>query len=156
MRTRIAMGMAMLTLSAMSASALGGVASGALTDFDAPSSAAAGSTITVSSVSSCFPNASVLVVLSATGGPSNPTLASAATTSNGSGGWSVQLTIPVALSPGVYDLQAFCEDPSSSTATAVEPPFRSGIAYDLIAIEITAAQVAPAAQEVVAQPTTSG
>jgi hypothetical protein len=130
-------------------------AHGALVDFSAPPSAVAGSTITVSSIASCTPDAEVLVAISATGS-SQPPLASATTTSDGSGNWSVQLTIPVTLAPGVYDLQAFCSNtPNNTSATAIDPPFQ-GLQYDLSSIEITAAAQTPVAEEVTAAPRTAG
>jgi len=130
-------------------------AHGAFIDFSAPPSATAGSTITVTSIATCTPNAEVLVAISATGS-SQPTLASATTTSDGGGSWSVQLTIPVDLAPGVYDLQAFCSNsPGETGATAIDPPFE-GTQYDLSSIEITAAAQTPAAQEVTAPPRTAG
>jgi hypothetical protein len=132
--------------------AVTGGAHGALNEFDSPPSAAAGSTITVSSIATCIPDTNVLVALSAVGS-SQPPLATATTTSDDEGDWSVQLTIPVDLAPGIYDLQAFCEDTST---TAIDPPF-DGISYDLSSIEITAAQAAPQVPEqVVAQPSTVG
>jgi hypothetical protein len=135
--------------------AFGMSAHGALVDFSAPPSAVAGSTITVSSIATCTPDAEVLVAISATGS-SQPPLATATTTSDGGGSWSVQLTIPVDLTPGVYDIQAFCSDTSSETgATAIDPPF-TGTQYDLSSIEITAAAQTPTAQEVTSQPRTAG
>jgi hypothetical protein len=126
-------------------------AHGAFVDFSAPPSAVAGSTITVTSIATCTPDAEVLVAISATGS-SQPPLASATTTSDGDGNWSVQLTIPVDLAPGVYDLQAFC---SNISMTEIDPPF-AGTQYDLSSIEITAAAQTPAAQEVTSPPRTAG